>query len=137
MKRLRQTKTWQAWQHRARALKREVYALYLAFRDRRTLWYSKAFAALVVAYAFSPIDLIPDFVPVLSYVDDLVLLPLGVIIALRMIPPEVMADSCAQSEAVLRAGKPVSWAGAVLIAAVWLALATLGVWWLWRLAKAL
>jgi uncharacterized membrane protein YkvA (DUF1232 family) len=126
---------WQVWQRRARALKREVYALYLAFRDWRTPWYAKAFAALVVAYAFSPIDLIPDFVPVLGYVDDLVLLPLGVLIALRMIPPEVMADSRAQAETVLRTGKPVSWAGAVLIAVFWLALATLGLWWMWRLAQ--
>ncbi len=125
----------EAWQKRARALKQEVYALYLAFRDPRTPWFGKAFAALVVAYAFSPIDLIPDFVPVLGYLDDLVLLPLGVIIALRMIPPEVMADARAEAESVLRAGKPVSRAGALLIAAIWLALFGLGVWLTWRFVQ--
>jgi uncharacterized membrane protein YkvA (DUF1232 family) len=121
-----------AWKARARALKKEVHALYLAFRDRRTPWYGRAFAALVVTYAFSPIDLIPDFIPVIGYLDDLVLVPLGVAIALRMIPPEVMVDARAQAEQVLRDGKPVSWVGALIIGAAWLALAGLGIWWMWR-----
>src|SRR5512137_362302 len=77
----------------ARRLKVETYALYLACRDPRTPWYAKAWAVLVVAYAFSPIDLIPDFVPVLGYLDDLVIIPLGIWLALRMIPPAVMADA--------------------------------------------
>ena len=124
---------WHTWKQRARALKKEVYALYLAFRDKRTPWYGKAMAALVVTYAFSPIDLIPDFVPVLGYLDDLVLLPLGVVIALRMIPPEVMADARIHAEEVLRGGKPVSWLGATVISAVWIALVVLGLWWMWRL----
>jgi uncharacterized membrane protein YkvA (DUF1232 family) len=118
----------QRWKERARTIKREVYTLYLAYRDPRTPWYGKAFAALVVAYAFSPIDLIPDFIPVLGYLDDLVLLPIGVLIAVRMIPAEVMIDARAKAEEVQRAGKPINWVGAVIIGAIWIALAVLGIW---------
>jgi len=81
------------WAARAQALQRDVYALYLAARDRRTPWYAKMVAVLVTAYALSPIDLIPDAIPVLGYLDDLVLLPLGVLLARRLIPPPVMAES--------------------------------------------
>lgn len=123
----------QTWKQRARALKREVYALYLAYRDPRTPWYGKVFAALVVAYAFSPIDLIPDPIPILGYLDDLVLVPLGAAIALRMIPSEVMSDSRAKAEGKLRAGKPVSWVGAVIIGTIWLVLAGLAIWFIARL----
>jgi uncharacterized membrane protein YkvA (DUF1232 family) len=119
---------FQTWKQRARALKREVYTLYLAYRDPRTPWYGKVFAALVVAYAFSPIDLIPDPIPILGYLDDLVLIPLGVVLAVRMIPPEVMSDSRARAEEVLRAGKPVSRVGALIVGAIWIALAGLAVW---------
>jgi uncharacterized membrane protein YkvA (DUF1232 family) len=80
------------WIRRARKLKTELYVLYLAYRDPRVPWYGKLFAALVVAYAFSPVDLIPDFIPVLGYLDDVVLVPLGISIALRMIPTPVLAD---------------------------------------------
>jgi uncharacterized membrane protein YkvA (DUF1232 family) len=74
-------------------LKRETTALYFAYRDPRTPWYARAFSALVVAYLLSPIDLIPDFIPILGYLDDLVLVPLGIRLALKMIPQEVMADA--------------------------------------------
>jgi len=120
---------------RARALKVEVYALYLAYRDPRVPWYARLFAAAVVAYAFSPIDLIPDVIPVLGYLDDLILVPLGIQIALRLIPPVVMAESRAQAQAVITAGKPVSWAAAVVIVALWLALAVGAVVWLARLVQ--
>jgi uncharacterized membrane protein YkvA (DUF1232 family) len=123
----------QRWKDRVRIIKREVYALYLAYRDPRTPWYGKAFAALVVAYAFSPIDLIPDPIPVLGYLDDLVLLPIGVMIAVRLIPPEVMNEARAKAEDVLRAGKPVSWIGALLIGIIWVALALLALWLLARI----
>jgi uncharacterized membrane protein YkvA (DUF1232 family) len=83
---------WSAWKQKAGEQKIQVYALYLAYRDPRTPWYAKAFTTLVVGYAFSPIDLIPDFIPVLGYLDDLILLPLGVTIALRLIPTEVMGE---------------------------------------------
>ncbi len=117
----------ETWRRRARALKTELYALYLAYRDPRVPWYARLFAAAVVAYAFSPIDLIPDPIPVLGYVDDLVLVPLGIALALRMIPPAVLADCRARAEEVMAAGRPTSWAAAVAIVAVWLALAALAV----------
>ena len=89
------------WKQSARGLQRETYALYYAYRDPRVPWYAKAFIALVVAYAFSPIDLIPDFIPILGYLDDLLLIPLGVGLALRMIPAEVMRESRARAEQAL------------------------------------
>ena len=114
---------WKQW---ARQLKTEVYAIYLAYRDPRVPWYARAFAACVVAYAFSPIDLIPDPIPVLGYLDDLVLVPLGVALAVRMIPAPVMADSRVKAQEVMRQGKPVSRVGAIVIVAIWLLLAAAG-----------
>ncbi len=114
-----------AWKERARQLKRETYALYLAYRDPRTPWYAKVFAAVVVGYAFSPIDLIPDFIPVLGYLDDLALIPLGVAVALRLIPAQVMADSREQARQMEE--KPVSRAAAIGIVGIWLLLAGLGI----------
>lgn len=111
---------------RARALKRETYALWLAYHDRRTPWYARVVAAIVVAYAFSPIDLIPDFVPVLGYLDDLILVPLGIALALRLIPPDVMVDCRARAQAA--AERPTSWAAAFVIVSIWLALSALGIW---------
>ncbi len=115
------------WKARARRLKTETYALYLAYRDPRTPWLARVFAAGVVAYAFSPIDLIPDVIPVLGYLDDLVLIPLGVALALRMIPERVMTDSRAKAQEVMRQGKPVSRAAAVVIVLIWLLLAAAAV----------
>src|ERR671927_100641 len=83
----------QSWRQRARRLKREVYALYLAYRDPRVPWYARLLAACVVGYAFSPIDLIPDVIPVLGYLDDLILVPLGVALAVRMVPEDVLSES--------------------------------------------
>jgi len=117
----------QKWKQRAHTIKREVYTLYLAYRDPRTPWYGKVFAALVVAYAFSPIDLIPDPIPILGYLDDLILIPIGVTIAVRMIPPQVMEESRIKAEEVLRTGKPISWAGAVIIGTIWIVLAVLAI----------
>ena len=125
---------WKQW---ARALKTEVYALYLAYRDPRVPWYARLFAACVVGYAFSPIDLIPDPIPVLGYLDDLVLVPLGVALALRLIPAEVMAENRAKAEAIMRQGKPVNRVAAAVIIAIWLLLAALVVVWLARLAPQL
>jgi uncharacterized membrane protein YkvA (DUF1232 family) len=75
----------------AQRLRVEVYALYLAYKDPRVPWYARAFAAVVVAYAFSPIDLIPDPIPVLGYLDDLVIISLGIALAIKMIPPQILA----------------------------------------------
>lgn len=114
--------------NRACALKREAYALYIAARDPRVPWYAKAFLALVLAHTFSPIDLIPDFVPVLGYLDDLVITPLGIIIALKMIPPEVMVEARRQSEELFQQGKPISRPGAIMVAAIWLVIIIAIVW---------
>lgn len=115
------------WKAQARRLKTETWALYLAYRDPRTPWFARLFAAAVVAYAFSPIDLIPDVIPILGYLDDLLLIPLGVALALRMIPPPVMADSRARAQEIMRQGKPVSRAAAVVIVSIWLLLAAAAV----------
>lgn len=112
-----------SWKQRARQLKREVYALYLAYKDPRTPWLARVVAACVVGYAFSPIDLIPDFIPVLGLLDDLVLVPLGIALALRLIPAAVMAD-CRRAAAEASA-RPTNWLVAVLIVALWGALAAL------------
>lgn len=115
------------WKQRAQQLEAETYALYLAYRDPRTPWVARVWAAIVVGYAFSPIDLIPDSIPVLGYLDDLVLVPLGIWLALKLIPPEVMADSRARAQETLANGQPVSRAAAVVIVTIWLALAALGI----------
>ncbi|HET9734800.1 MAG TPA: DUF1232 domain-containing protein [Burkholderiales bacterium] len=112
---------------RLRALKRETMALYFAARDPRTPLAAKVLAAAVVAYALSPIDLIPDFIPVIGLLDDLVLLPIGIAIVLRLIPPEVMADGRARAEAAL--ALPKNTAAAVMIVLLWLAMVVLlGLW---------
>jgi uncharacterized membrane protein YkvA (DUF1232 family) len=115
------------WAAATRRLKGEVYTLYLAYKDKRTPWYARLFSAAVVAYAFSPIDLIPDFIPILGYLDDFLLIPLGVYIAMRLIPAEVMADSRLLAKEALEAGKPVMRTGALIVAAIWILLAILGI----------
>ena len=114
-----------------RALEVEVYALWLACRDPRVPWYAKAAAGCVVAYAFSPIDLIPDFVPVLGYLDDLVLVPLGVLAVRRMMPAVVLADGRARADEAMASGAPRSRTAAAVIVTLWLgAAAALAAWWL-------
>src|SRR5512144_2140697 len=103
---------------RARALKQEVYAVYLAARDPRTPWYAKALVSLIIAYALSPIDLIPDFVPVLGYLDDLIIVPGGIWLAIRLIPPEVLEEARAMA-ATRGVDSSVGRIGAVLILLVW------------------
>lgn len=110
---------------RARLLKAETYSLYLAARDPRTPWYAKLLVAGIVAYALSPIDLIPDFIPVLGYLDDLVLIPLGIILALKLIPPQIMAECRTRAQATIRNGKPASRVAAAVIIVIWLAAAAL------------
>jgi uncharacterized membrane protein YkvA (DUF1232 family) len=111
---------------RARALKVETLALYHVARDPRTPWYARLFVGVVVAYALSPIDLIPDFVPVLGYLDDLILVPLGIALALRMVPPSVLAECRARAE--LDASRPSSRAAMLAIVGIWLASAILVAW---------
>src|SRR6185312_7259458 len=105
----------------ARAFKREVYAVYLAARDPRTPWYARVMAAAVVTYALSPFDLIPDFIPVLGYLDDLILVPAGIALVLHFIPPEVMTEC--RVRAAIWAERPVSRLGAAIMIIIRLAVA--------------
>ncbi|MEP7117785.1 MAG: DUF1232 domain-containing protein [Acidobacteriota bacterium] len=113
----------------ARITKRDVVALWLAARDPRVSWYAKAMAGAVAAYALSPIDLIPDFIPVLGYLDDLLIVPVGVFLTVQMIQPVVMADLRAKAD--LRAQRPISASGAAAIAAIWVAALVAALAW-WR-----
>ncbi|HYN08028.1 MAG TPA: DUF1232 domain-containing protein [Vicinamibacterales bacterium] len=114
--------------HWARQIKRDAVAVWLAARDPRVPWYAKVVAGAVAAYAFSPIDLIPDFVPVLGYLDDVVIVPAGILLAARLIPTSLMAEF--RYEAARRAGRPISPTGALAVALVWLGSLALVVWWL-------
>lgn len=122
--------TTRAW---ARCIKRDAMTLWFARSHPGTPWYAKALGAFVLAYALSPIDLIPDFIPILGYLDDVVLLPVLIWLTIRLLPPDVLADSRVRAEAWLAsaAARPRSWLGAAGIVVLWLtALALLG-WWLW------
>lgn len=123
------------WKARARALKREVHALSLAYLDPRTPWYAKAFLALLVGYALSPIDLIPDFIPVLGYLDDLVLIPAGVVLVRRMVPPEVLVECRARAAANPIRLSRKNWVAAVVIVLIWILSLALAAWLLWRLLR--
>ena len=103
----------------ARNLKRDVVALWLAARDPRVPWYAKLLAGAVAAYALSPIDLIPDFVPVLGYLDDLLIVPAGIWLAMQLIPGDVLTDLRKKAEA--RSERPTSVAAAVIVALIWIA----------------
>lgn len=113
----------------ARQIKADVVALYLAVRHPLVPWHAKLVAALVAAYALSPVDLIPDFIPVLGYLDDIVLVPLGILLAVRLIPPPLMAELRASAQAIVE--RPVSRRGALFIVAIWLAAAGLLLWTFW------
>lgn len=112
----------------ARAIKRDVVALYLAARDPRVPWYAKAVAACVAAYALSPIDLIPDFIPVLGYLDDLIIVAIGILLAVRLVPADVIVEL--RDEAEKRAERPISRNGAIIVVVIWLAAAAALAWWL-------
>ncbi|MFA6134336.1 MAG: YkvA family protein [Phycisphaerae bacterium] len=117
------------WKRRVGLLKRETYALYLAARDPRVPWYAKWLIALVVAYALSPIDLIPDFVPLLGYLDDLILIPAGIALAIRLIPRDVL-QQCREKAAQAQAA-PRNWYAAGVIIVVWLLAIGLAIKLLW------
>jgi len=118
-----------SWQQRVRQLKKETYAIYIACKDPRVPWYTRIFAGFVVAYAFSPIDLIPDVIPILGYLDDLILVPLGIILVLKMIPSDVLAECREKAEVVISQGKPTSKIAAIVIVGIWLLLGVLAVVW--------
>ena len=123
---------WRQWADR---LKLEIYAVYLAYRDPRVPLHARLFAACVIGYAFSPVDLIPDFIPVLGYLDDLVLVPLGLALALRMIPHQVMAECREKAQQEMKQGEPVNRVAAGIILLVWLALAVLCIWLMIRVIR--
>ena len=114
----------------AKAITRDVHALYLAARDPRVPWYAKASAACVAAYALSPIDLIPDFIPVLGYLDDIIIVPLGILLVVWLMPPHIMAEHRAVAAAARE--KPVSANGAIAIVAIWTMLCVLFAWLAYR-----
>jgi uncharacterized membrane protein YkvA (DUF1232 family) len=109
-----------AW---AQALKREAAALYLAYKRKDTPFYAKAAILLAVAYALSPLDLIPDFIPVLGYLDDLILVPLLIRLALRLVPPQILAETRAEAELRWHGRKPAKWYYALPVAIIWLLIA--------------
>src|SRR5688500_17257127 len=114
----------------AKELKQHTLVAYFAARDPRTPWFARGLALLVAAYALSPIDLIPDFIPVLGYLDDLIIVPLGILLVVALIPPGIMAEHRAAAAAARE--QPRSTAGAVAIIAVWAALSMLFCWLAYR-----
>ncbi|HEY9694572.1 MAG TPA: DUF1232 domain-containing protein [Oculatellaceae cyanobacterium] len=111
----------QEWQQKIRQLKKEIFAIYFACKHPKVPWYTKILAVCVVGYAFSPIDLIPDIIPILGYLDDLILVPLGIMLLLRMIPADVLAE-CRQQAESTNNGKPKNWIAAAVIIFIWLLL---------------
>jgi uncharacterized membrane protein YkvA (DUF1232 family) len=109
-----------SWKAKAKKLKSEIRVLYLAYKDPRTPWYARVFAVLIIGYALSPIDLIPDFIPVLGYVDDLIIVPAGMALLLKMIPKEVVDEYRAKVESMPPTRKPRGWIGVIIIVLIWL-----------------
>jgi len=114
----------------AREIKLDVVAIGIAARDPRVPWYVKLLAAAIAAYALSPIDLIPDFVPVLGYVDDLIIVPAGILLTIRLMPPGLMEEF--RAEAAVRAPQPTSRVGAAFVVAVWVGALAVVAWWMSR-----
>jgi uncharacterized membrane protein YkvA (DUF1232 family) len=105
----------------ARSLRPQALTLYFAYRNPRTPWYAKVWSIIVVAYAFSQIDFIPDFIPILGFIDDLVLIPLGLAIAVKLIPKEILADSRLVAQAKIDSKKPVNWVAGGTVIGIWVA----------------
>ena len=114
----------------ARVIKRDVHAVYLASRDPRVPWYTKALAMGVTGYALSPIDLIPDFIPIVGLIDDAIIVPLGILLAVKLISPDIMAEH--RAAALAAHSRPVSTIGAVAIVAIWLGMLGLSAWLAYR-----
>lgn len=122
---------WKSW---ARHLKKETHALYHAYRDPRVPWYAKLLAIFVVAHTLSPIDLIPDFIPVLGYLDDLIITPLGLALLLKMIPEEVMVEARRKAQISMDAKDP-SRLGLIIVLAVWVLAVLLVVLWIVKIIQ--
>jgi uncharacterized membrane protein YkvA (DUF1232 family) len=124
------TSIWADLKAWARRMKRDTMALYLARRDPRVPWYAKAMAMMTAAYAFSPIDLIPDFLPVLGYLDDLVILPFLIYLTIRLVPPDVISELRAEADQRLSNNRPRNMTGAVVIVLIWLSITVAVIYWL-------
>ncbi len=126
MKELKQThglkQRFESIKNKAHKLKKEVKILYLAYKRPDTPWYAKLLSIIVVGYALSPIDLIPDFVPVLGYLDDLLLIPLGVLLVIKLIPKNIIDECRANAEDTISEGKPKGWIAAGIIILIWAAI---------------
>ena len=123
---------WEKW---VSVLKQDTYALYLASRDRRVPWAAKIVLIVVAAYALSPIDLVPDFIPVFGYLDDMILLPLGIALAIKLIPDEVWEECRAEARTRLNSDLPRSRTAAIVIVTIWFAAICVVVWVIWSSLK--
>lgn len=123
---------WKRWKVRVNELKQDTYALYLASLDPRVPWLAKLLIGVVVAYAVSPVDLIPDFIPVLGYLDDLILVPLGMTVAIKMIPDHVWQDCKARSQVALSSKLPRSNRAVIVIVLLWITSISWFGWLAWR-----
>ncbi|MFD0696091.1 YkvA family protein [Paenibacillus sp. GCM10027628] len=112
-----------ALKQQARKLKSNLIVLYLSYKDPRVPWFAKVFTICVVAYAFSPIDLIPDFIPILGYLDDLIIVPLGIYLALKLIPPLVLEECRVKAEERMKEKKPVNWITGSIFIVIWVLVA--------------
>jgi uncharacterized membrane protein YkvA (DUF1232 family) len=117
-----------------RTLRQDVVALYFAAKDPRTPWYAKAIVICIIAYALTPIDLIPDFIPVLGYIDDLLFLPLGIYIAIKIIPEPVLVD-CRKRLTGMEGSLPRNWTAAATIVLLWIGAASALAMYLWRIVR--
>ena len=109
-----------SWKTKSKQLKSEIYALYLAYKHPRTPRYAKVLAAFIIGFALSPIDLIPDFIPVVGYFDDLIIVPLGIALLVKIIPGDILEECRAKAEADLSRRKPKNWVAAIIIVLIWL-----------------
>ena len=123
-----------SWNTQAKRLKNETHALYLAARDPRTPWYAKVLAGLIIGYALSPIDLIPDFIPVLGYLDDLIIVPAGIALLIRLIPGEVLQE-CREKAQSQPISMRINWIAGLIVVLIWLLLICIALSLLWKIVK--
>jgi uncharacterized membrane protein YkvA (DUF1232 family) len=112
-----------SWKAKSKQLKNDVYALYLASKHPKTPWYAKALAILIIGYALSPVDLIPDFIPVIGYIDDLLLIPAGISLLIRMIPKEILEECREKARSQSIGKKQINWIAGAIIILIWLSAA--------------
>jgi uncharacterized membrane protein YkvA (DUF1232 family) len=123
------------WKDKTKRFKREIHAVYFAVKDPRTPWYARVLAAIIVSYAFSPIDLIPDAIPILGLLDDLVILPLGIILLVKIIPSEVLLECRAKADVSAAIKKPKNWVAGSIIIAIWVGIIVVTGWYFLKAIK--